>query len=502
MTSDVLGRLWGALGTHLWQTTLVLAALFIVARTLRRAPAGLLNSLFWIGLVKLLVPLPLLKGIAGSAVDAAVRTAASAGPAAGAAIPIIEGTAAVMDPAGAILGESPHLAGGWPVALTALWVSGFIALTVVWILGARPWKRETTPLAVTPDIRDRLATVLRGTGVPASVVLVTDSNVIPFVTGLLRPRVVVPRRLLEEAGNTAIRSILIHEDAHRRRREPLRLLLSRATAVVFFFYPLVWPLLKRIRETGEMACDDAVMASGIRPRAYASALAVVFDMGLTAAPSSAALDRRSPSLMRRRLMRLNGTRRCKMQLKHRAALLLVLVCVLMASALSLSSLAGDPSTDAKAPDPPAKPDTPPVEAPAPVPEPAPEPSEFFISKMVPPEYPDIARAKGLEAIVFMELTLADLKVASAELKTILVGHPPLEVVKVGKDGKVVDPVEEEGMEAFHEVFVEAATTAALQWEIEVRPEGARTDATTLVVPIQFRLDGEKDKKTEDTEGSL
>ena len=501
MTSDILGRLWGALGTHLWQTTLVLAALFIVARTLRRAPAGLLNSLFWIGLVKLLIPLPLLKGIAGSAVDAAVRTAASAGPAAGAAIPIVEGTAAVMDPAGAILGESPHLAGGWPVALTALWVSGFIALTVVWILSARPWRRETTPLTMTPDIRDRLATVLRGTDVPASVVVVTDSNVIPFVTGLLRPRIVVPRRLLEEAGDAAIRSILIHENAHRRRREPLRLLLSRATAVVFFFYPLVWPLLKRIRETGEMTCDDAVLASGVRPRAYASALAVVFDMGLTTAPSSAALDRRSPSLMRRRLMRLNGTRRCKMQLKHRAALSLVLVCVLMASALSLSSLAGDPSTDAKAPDPPAKPDTPPVEAPAP--EPAPEPSEFFISKMIPPEYPDAARAKGLESIVFLQLTLADdLNVASAELKTIIVGHPPLEIVKVGKDGKVVDPVEEEGMEAFHEVFVKAATEAALQWEIEVNPEGARTDKTTLVVPIQFRLDGEKEKKVEKTEEKL
>jgi hypothetical protein len=321
-------------------------------------------------------------------------------------------------------------------------------------------------------------------------VLVTGANVMPHVTGLLRPRIVVPRRLLEDASSATMRSVLLHEDAHRRRREPLRLLLSRAAAAAFFFYPLVWPLLKRIRETGEMACDDAVLDGGVRPGTYARALAMVFDMELTTAPSSAALDRRSPSLMRRRLLRLNETRRCKMQLRHRAALSLALVCVLMASALSMSSLAGGPSTDARAPDPPDKP----APAQVPDPEPAPDMLDLFISHMVPPEYPDEARAKGLEAIVFLEITLTpELTVATAEEKTIIVGYPPLEIVKVGKDGGVVEPVEEEGMEAYHEVFIKAATEAALQWQLEARPEGAIVEETTIVVPIQFRLDGEKDK---------
>jgi len=216
MTSDILGRLWITLGTHLWQTTLVLAVLFIMARTLRSAPAGVLNSLFWIGLAKLLIPLPLLKGVVGGAIDAAVRTAASAGSAVSATVPIIEGTTTVMDPAGAILGESPRLAGGWPVALTALWMFGVLALVVAWILGTRPWRREPAPLTTTPELQDRLAMALRGTDVPESAVLVTGTSVIPFVTGLLRPRIVIPRRLLECAGDAAIMSILLHEDAHRR----------------------------------------------------------------------------------------------------------------------------------------------------------------------------------------------------------------------------------------------------------------------------------------------
>lgn len=182
-----------------------------------------------------------------------------------------------------------------------------------------------------------------------------------------------------------------------------------------------------------------------------------------------------------------------MQVRHRAVLLLAVVCLLLSSVLSLSSSAGALTTAAKAPPPPEKPVPPPKPADAPeVAEPAPLPAEYFISKMVAPEYPDVARQEGLEAIVFLEITVGDdLAVSSAELKTVIVGRPPLEVVKVGKDGKVIEPVEEEGMDAYHEVFVDAAVEAALQWQIEVNPEGTRADATTLVVPIQFRLNGDK-----------
>ena len=92
-----------------------------------------------------------------------------------------------------------------------------------------------------------------------------------------------------------------------------------------------------------------------------------------------------------------------MQVKHRAVLSLAVVCLLLSSVLSLSSPAGDVTTDAKGPPPVEKPAPTPAEEPAPPPEPAepaPLPAEYFISKMVSPEYPEIARQKGLEAIVF------------------------------------------------------------------------------------------------------
>jgi hypothetical protein len=347
-------------------------------------------------------------------------------------------------------------------------------------------------------VRDRIVSALSGTGIPEEAVFVSGLRVVPHVTGALRPRIVIPEALVKRAKADELRCILLHEDAHRRRREPLRLLVSRLAAVAFFFHPLVWPLQKWLRETSEMVCDERAMAAGAEPRAYARALAAVLDIELEAAPSSAALDRSCPSTLRRRLERLNEPGRYRMRPRHRALLSLAVVSVLLTSALALTSAAGDPTTESAAPLPPAK-----EAAPAPPEAPArpPQPEEFFIRKMVPPEYPEAAKAQGLEAIVFLELTLAeDLTVAQATTKTIIVGRPPLEIVKIGRDGQVVEPLEEEGMKEHHQAFIDAAVEAALQWEIEVRPKNAGIADPAVAVPIQFRLEtGDGDKPAESSE---
>jgi len=493
-SSGVLSDIWVAVGTHLWQTSLVLVALLLVARWMRGAPAGLTNALLLVGLAKLLIPVPLLKGVAGRGVDAVVEAVSTSPVAARIATPLVEGTATILDPAGAA-SAGPRLAEGAQLVLTVAWFVGACALAAAWYRLSRSTGRPTvTPMDDSPErLRARLREALRGTAVPRSDVFVAEEPVVPHVAGVVRPRIIVPARLIEGVDTAELKGVLLHEDAHRRRREPLRLLLARGAAVAFFFYPLLWPLLKRLRETSEMACDDEALTGGAEPRSYARALAAVLEMGLTAAPGSAALDRNSPSLLRRRLERLNEPRRCKMQVRHRVLMLVTIVCVLMASALAMTSAAEDPTTDAAAPAPPAKPASPtPAERPAPEEAPAPLPEEFYIKEMTPPEYPEEARAAGVEAIVFLELYLDEArKVSDAKLKTIIVGHPPLEIIKIGENGKVVEPVEEEGMEAYHEVFTQAAVEAAMQWSIAVKPDDAVVENPAAVVPIQFRLNGAK-----------
>jgi len=501
-SSGFLADLWIGVGTHLWQTSLVLVALLVAARALRRAPAGVVNALLLAGLAKLLLPLPLLKSYVGGAVDSILNTVSASpvmSPVLSVTSPVVVHTSTLLDPMQ--LG-GPRLASGLQLAMTLLWAVGAGGLAALWLARSRSYRTpETTPLATAPpDVASLVTSALRATGIPGDAVLVTDEPVVPHVTGLARPKIVVPAVLARGVPEAELRCVLLHEDAHRRRWEPARALLARAAAVLFFFYPLLWPLIRRLRETGEMVCDDAALAAGAEPRAYVRALAAVFDMGLNAAPGSAVLDRNSPSLLRRRLERLNEPWRYRMHARHRVVLSIAAVCVLLASALALTSVAGDPTTDAAAPEAPAKPApksdaAPECEPEEPeAPEGRPLPEEFYIKEMVPPEYPEEARAAGVEAIVLVELYLDDEhKVADAKTKAIVVGRPPLEKIKMGEDGKIVEPVEEEGMEVYHEAFIESALKAVRLWALHVTPENARLERPAAVVPIQFRLDGESGK---------
>jgi hypothetical protein len=60
----LLEQAWLAVVTHLWQTTLVLVPLFLLARALRNAPARLVNLLWTLGLVKVFLPLGVLEPLA------------------------------------------------------------------------------------------------------------------------------------------------------------------------------------------------------------------------------------------------------------------------------------------------------------------------------------------------------------------------------------------------------------------------------------------------------
>ena len=79
-----LESLWLGIAVHLWQTALFVALVALLAFTLRGSSARVLTALYWTGILKLLLPLPLLGPLADrllAAASGAVRigTAADAG---------------------------------------------------------------------------------------------------------------------------------------------------------------------------------------------------------------------------------------------------------------------------------------------------------------------------------------------------------------------------------------------------------------------------------------
>jgi Peptidase family M48 len=91
-----------------------------------------------------------------------------------------------------------------------------------------------------------------------------------FCAGLLRPAVYVSEGTLQAAREPELRAILAHEEHHRARRDPLRLLLARTVADAFRPLPLFASLAERENALADLAADAAAVdAVGGSPLASA-----------------------------------------------------------------------------------------------------------------------------------------------------------------------------------------------------------------------------------------
>jgi beta-lactamase regulating signal transducer with metallopeptidase domain len=107
-------------------------------------------------------------------------------------------------------------------------------------------------------------------------VRIIHSDTTPYVSGLIRPVLVLPQSLLQMRLPFERQSLLLHELAHLRRKDVAIRYLQSLAAILFFFYPPILWISRRIEHFSEMACDHwAVAISDIDPADYAGALVKV-----------------------------------------------------------------------------------------------------------------------------------------------------------------------------------------------------------------------------------
>lgn len=92
-----------------------------------------------------------------------------------------------------------------------------------------------------------------------------------FCAGALRPTVFVSVSLASTLAPAALEAVLVHEQDHAARYEPLRRALSWAVARTLFFLPLVGWFAGRATEAAELRADRAVLAR-VGPAPLAKAL--------------------------------------------------------------------------------------------------------------------------------------------------------------------------------------------------------------------------------------
>lgn len=92
---------------------------------------------------------------------------------------------------------------------------------------------------------------------------ITDVAMSPAVCGLFRPVVLLPRLLVHRLSIEQLRTVLLHELIHLRRRDLWVNCLQSLLQIVCWWHPLIWLANARIRRVREEAVDEAV-ASALR----------------------------------------------------------------------------------------------------------------------------------------------------------------------------------------------------------------------------------------------
>lgn len=106
--------------------------------------------------------------------------------------------------------------------------------------------------------------------------LITQSDCSPFVCGIWRPKLILPRGLQEKLGAAELGQVLLHELAHIRRHDLIWSWIGEIARMVYFFHPAAHWICYQARLERELACDQQAMAvSGYGPGEYAATLVQV-----------------------------------------------------------------------------------------------------------------------------------------------------------------------------------------------------------------------------------
>jgi len=161
------------------------------------------------------------------------------------------------------------LTGTLQLLLPFMWLSGIGWLVSRW-LAARSRLMELTAAARRDDGIKRLVNALALPEEAARRVTAWYSPrcSIPFTFGVWRPAILLPA-VAVSWPQSRLRSVLMHELAHVRRRDVLIQSIAYAICVVFWFIPPLWLSYGFLVREAETCCDQQVINHGIRGSEYA-----------------------------------------------------------------------------------------------------------------------------------------------------------------------------------------------------------------------------------------
>ena len=255
--------------THLWQSTLVLLAAWVLAYACRSNSAAVRYWIWFVASAKFLVPLALLQQLG----DRLGRSLPEPLPVDAA---LIESASAVFVPSMPREFATSDVAWSYVIVIAvAIWAFGAAILCLRWFL---QWCSIRARVKFAPEVSLDL---------PAPVRIV--SNDLPTgVFGIFRPIVILPREVMHSLTPQQLRAVLAHESCHVRRHDNLTAAIHHCVQMLFWFYPPVWWIGANLLREREAACDEDVVDEGHEQSLYAESILNACRLGVMARLSTVA----------------------------------------------------------------------------------------------------------------------------------------------------------------------------------------------------------------------
>lgn len=272
MPKEILTRL---LEITVYSAVLMLAVLLVRLLLRRWLSPALKYALWFIVLLRLLVPVTLESGFHLISLPQSQTSTVALQPVGTTAEPIVDAAAPSKEPEPAAdapagmqtITDSPHVSAQplslWQWLLIA-WAAGCVLVLAAHLALSLQLNRRIKQLGCPPGERTQTLyrEVKQGMRIRADVPIVLMADIkSPALTVQFRPKLLLPDRLLYAADREHMAFAMAHELMHYRRRDYLVCLLISLLRAVYWFNPVVWIMPRILRLDMESACDAMVVKS-------------------------------------------------------------------------------------------------------------------------------------------------------------------------------------------------------------------------------------------------
>jgi len=211
----------------------------------------------------------------------APKVAASARPQTAGVAPVADGpgpaaqTQAVPSPAQTTVPAAPPAAPvPWGVWALLVWTGGVLFVLAQLAQGLLLVRRIAQASVLVTEgplaAAAQAAAVAMGVSRPVTLRLVAPAGPVsvPLTYGAWRPTIVLPADAPEWPA-ARVGAALLHEMAHVRRHDWALQVMAHGVRAAYWFDPLVWLAVRRLRAEAEAACDDLVLGAGLSAPDYA-----------------------------------------------------------------------------------------------------------------------------------------------------------------------------------------------------------------------------------------